>query len=176
MQLGEVQPCPRLWHILGSNQLLLDQAHLDGQLLGVIGYFSVETVASGPSLHRILVRIRDYAAENGGERPAALRSRRPARGYAIGMEPMLRTREGPEDRAPDHPHSTGGAEHSTWAQQSLQMRTWISVIAVLLCAFVTVLFLRSDALPEAVAFSVIGLMSLGYLGWTLAAKRRGIMR
>ena len=89
---------------------------------------------------------------------------------------MLRTREGPEDRAPDHPHSTGGAEHSTWAQQSLQMRTWISVIAVLLCAFVTVLFLRSDALPEAVAFSVIGLMSLGYLGWTLTVKCRGIMR
>jgi hypothetical protein len=51
------------------------------------------------------------------------------------------------------------------------MRTWISVMGALMCAFVTIIFLRQEAIPEAVAFGVIGLMSLGYLGWTLVVKR-----
>jgi hypothetical protein len=99
-----------------------------------------------------------------------------AGGYANGMEPTPHSREGPEDPAPEQSHPAPEAGHSTWAQQSLRMRTWISVMAVLLCAFVTVLFLRSDALPEAVAFSVIGLISLGYLGWTLVVKRPRTVR
>lgn len=59
----------------------------------------------------------------------------------------------------------------TWAQRSLRMRQWIAVIGVALCIFVTVLFVRQDALSQATAFGMIGLISLGYLGWTLAVKR-----
>jgi hypothetical protein len=105
-----------------------------------------------------------------------LSSSQPAGGYANGMEPRRRTREGPQDRAPEQSHPVPDARHSTWTQQSLRMRIGISVIAVLLCAFVTVLFLSSGALPEAVAFSIIGLMSLGYLGWTLVVKRPRSLR
>lgn len=101
------------------------------------------------------------------------RSQRPAPGYVIGMEPSLRTREDP-DNPPGYParDSTARTEHLTWSQQSLLMRKWISIIGVLLCIFVTVLFIRQHAIPEAIAFGVIGLMSLGYLGWTLAVKAR----
>lgn len=60
----------------------------------------------------------------------------------------------------------------TWAQRSLRMRKWIAVIGVALCIFVTVLFVRHDAISQATAFGVIGLLSLGYLGWTLAVKSR----
>jgi hypothetical protein len=88
------------------------------------------------------------------------------------MEPRLGTREDHEHPEPEYVDATAGAEHLTWAQQSLRMREWIAAIAVLLCAFVTVLFLRHDAIPQAAAFGVIGLISLGYLGWTLAVKRR----
>jgi hypothetical protein len=89
------------------------------------------------------------------------------------MEPSLRTREDP-DNPPGYParDSTARTEHLTWSQQSLLMRKWISIIGVLLCVFVTVLFIRQHAIPEAIAFGVIGLMSLGYLAWTLAVKAR----
>ncbi|MCA1836285.1 MAG: hypothetical protein LC721_08160 [Actinobacteria bacterium] len=88
------------------------------------------------------------------------------------MEPSLRSREDPDGPAPDNPESTAPGEHLTWAQRSLRMRKWIAVIGVLLCIFVTVLFVRQHAIPEATAFGVIGLISLGYLGWTLAVKSR----
>ena len=56
------------------------------------------------------------------------------------------------------------------------MRKWISVMGVLLCVFVTVIFVRQDAIAPAAAFGVIGLLSLGYLGWTVAVKGRGSAR
>jgi hypothetical protein len=87
------------------------------------------------------------------------------------MEPQLRTWEDLEPPASDEPDSTTAPEGLTWAQRSLRMRTWISVMGALMCAFVTIIFLRQEAIPEAVAFGVIGLMSLGYLGWTLVVKR-----
>jgi hypothetical protein len=93
------------------------------------------------------------------------------------MEPQRRTREDPEPPASDdEPDSTTAPEGLTWAQRSLRMRTWISVMGALMCAFVTVLFLRQDAIPEAAAFGVIGLLSLGYLGWTQGVKRRRTQR
>jgi hypothetical protein len=93
-------------------------------------------------------------------------------GYPSGMKPSRHSREDHGDPAPDNPRSSTQGEHLTWAQRSLRMRKWISVIAVALCVFVTVVFVRQDAIPEATAFGVIGLMSLGYLGWTLAVKGR----
>lgn len=87
------------------------------------------------------------------------------------MEPQRRTREDPAPPASGEPRSTTAPEGLTWAQRSLRMRTWISVMGALMCAFVTVIFLRQDAIPEATAFGVIGLLSLGYLGWTQAVKR-----
>lgn len=89
-----------------------------------------------------------------------------------GMEPSLRTRESHDDPAPGHPDSTARGEHLTWRQRSLRMRKWIAVIGVALCIFVTVLFVRQHAISQATAFGVIGLISLGYLGWTLAIKSR----
>lgn len=94
----------------------------------------------------------------------------------MGMEPRSHAREDHEHPAPEYADATAGAERLTWRQRSLRMRTRIGVIAVLLCAFVTVLFLRRDAISEAAAFGVIGLISLGYLGWTLAVKSRRIQR
>jgi hypothetical protein len=88
------------------------------------------------------------------------------------METSLGTREDHKYPAPDDPGAPAAPEHLTWRQRSLRMRKWISVIAVALCAFVTVVFVRQDAIPEAMAFGVIGLLSLGYLGWTLAVKSR----
>jgi hypothetical protein len=87
------------------------------------------------------------------------------------MEPSVRTREAHEHSA-DQSGKTAGPEHLTWTQRSLRMRKWISVIAVALCVFVTVVFVREDAISEAMAFGVIGLISLGYLGWTVAVKGR----
>ena len=77
---------------------------------------------------------------------------------------------------PDNPRPAARGEHLTWAQRSLRMRKWIAVVGVLLCVFVTVLFVRHDAIPQATAFGVIGLMSLGYLGWTLGVKGRRAAR
>jgi hypothetical protein len=88
------------------------------------------------------------------------------------MEPRLRTRDDHDNPAPDNPDSTARSEHLTWAQRSLRMRKWIAVIGVALCIFVTVLFVRQDAISQATAFGVIGLISLGYLGWTVAVKSR----
>ena len=88
------------------------------------------------------------------------------------MESSLGTRRDHEHPAPDHSGVTAAPEHLTWRQRSLRMRKWISVIAIALCVFVTVVFVRQDAIPEAMAFGVIGLISLGYLGWTLAVKSR----
>ena len=51
------------------------------------------------------------------------------------MEPQLRTRERPEPPASDGPDSTTAPEGLTWAQRSLRMRTWISVMGALMCAF-----------------------------------------
>jgi hypothetical protein len=90
---------------------------------------------------------------------------------------MLHTQEEHDEHSsPDYPDSTARGERLTWRQRSLRMRKWISVIGVLLCIFVTVLFVRQDAIPEAIAFGVIGLLSLGYLGWTVAAKGRSSAR
>lgn len=92
------------------------------------------------------------------------------------MEPSLRAREDHDDPPPDNPGPAARREHLTWAQRSLRMRKWIAVVGVLLCVFVTVLFVRHDAIPQATAFGVIGLMSLGYLGWTLVVKGRRAAR
>lgn len=88
------------------------------------------------------------------------------------MEPRLRTRPAHDDPSPAHPDSALRGERSTWTQRSLRMRKWISMIGVLLCVFVTVLFVRQDAISQATAFGVIGLISLAYLGWTVAIKAR----
>jgi hypothetical protein len=89
------------------------------------------------------------------------------------MDPMLRTQEEHDEHfSSDYSDSTARGERLTWRQRSLRMRKWISVIGVLLCIFMTILFVRQDAIPEAIAFGVIGLLSLGYLGWTVAVKGR----
>ena len=86
---------------------------------------------------------------------------------------MLRTQEEHDEHfSSDYSDSTARGERLTWRQRSLRMRKWISVIGVLLCIFMTILFVRQDAIPEAIAFGVIGLLSLGYLGWTVAVKGR----
>ncbi|MBW0102718.1 hypothetical protein [Pseudonocardia sp. KRD291] len=67
----------------------------------------------------------------------------------------------------------GSSEASPDGQSALKLHAGISVIGALLCAFVTVVFLWLGSLTPAIVFAVIGLASLGWLGWTLRRRRRG---
>lgn len=84
------------------------------------------------------------------------------------METRSNTPEYHVREAPSH-HAAPGAE--SWTQSEFKLHTWIAGIAVVLCAFVTVLFIRQGAVPAAVAFGVIGLISLVDFGRVYRKRR-----
>lgn len=72
--------------------------------------------------------------------------------------------------------ATGGPgpdEASLEGQRALKLHAGIAVIAIVLSAFVTWIFIRLGLTPLAVVFGVIAVISLGILGWALYRKRRG---
>lgn len=67
-----------------------------------------------------------------------------------------------------------GAEVSSAdGQRGLRLHAGIATVAVVLCAFVAWVFIGLGAWPLAVVFGVVGLASLGALGWALDRRRRG---
>lgn len=72
--------------------------------------------------------------------------------------------------------ATGGPgpdEASVEGQRALRLHAGIAAIAVVLSAFVTLIFIRLGLVPVAVVFGVVAAISLVILGWALYRRRRG---
>lgn len=68
----------------------------------------------------------------------------------------------------------GGGDASTRdGQQALRLHGVIAVIACVLCAFVTVVFVVLGSPAWAVVFGVLALACLGILGWAIRRRSRG---
>jgi hypothetical protein len=88
------------------------------------------------------------------------------------MESRQRTIGDRERVASDERNPSTGTEHSTWRHSALKMRTWFAGIAVVMCTFVTVVFIRLGSVPFAAVLGVIGLISLVDFGWVLYLRHR----
>ncbi|MBA2323540.1 MAG: hypothetical protein H0V92_05820 [Pseudonocardiales bacterium] len=80
---------------------------------------------------------------------------------------------GRDRSVPGAPDTT---EDTIDGQRALGLHARIGIVAVVLCAFVTVVFLRLGSITAAVVFAVVGVGSLAVLGWALYRKRRGSRR
>lgn len=67
-------------------------------------------------------------------------------------------------------------ERTPDGQSALRLHAGIAVVAILLCAFVTVIFFRLGALVLATVFGVLTLACVAVLVWALHRKRRGAAR
>jgi len=89
--------------------------------------------------------------------------------------PLAMSRTGDERPVP----GVGGPfsdERSADGQSGLRLHAAIASIAAVLCAFVTVIFVRLGSVPLALVFGVVGVLCLVVLGWALYRRNRGKRR
>jgi uncharacterized membrane protein len=72
-----------------------------------------------------------------------------------------------ERELPAYLSPTVEATTASEKRSALKLHAWTAGIAGLLCVFVTVVFIWLGTWPAAVAFGVIGLISLTIFGWAL---------
>jgi len=64
-------------------------------------------------------------------------------------------------------------ERTRDGQSALRLHAGIAVVATVLCAFVTAIFVWLDAIPTAIVFAVITVACVIAFGWATYRKRRG---
>ena len=89
---------------------------------------------------------------------------------------MTDTPPGPDDIGSRPVPGFGGPtsdERTSDGQSALRLHAGIAVIATVLCAFVTGIFVWLDTIPLAIVFAVLTVACVVVLGWAVQRRRRG---